>query len=177
MIHKHPDEYYKIATASADAIREKLWSCCSPEPMSGCWLWIKGKSAGYGKVWIKISGKAVQFMAHRLNYTVCVGVIPEELDLDHKCRNPACINPDHLEPVPHRENLMRGVRRGGEKFGRRDRCSKGHVYTSETSYLKIRSDGRSPYRVCRICMRRWDREHKLRNKEKANANSSGNCCK
>jgi hypothetical protein len=37
------------------------------------------------------------------------GSIPENLELDHLCRNPACVRPDHLEPVTHLENLRRGA--------------------------------------------------------------------
>lgn len=42
-------------------------------------------------------------------YELLVGPIPEGLTIDHLCRNTMCVNPDHLEPVTHRENLMRGV--------------------------------------------------------------------
>lgn len=41
-------------------------------------------------------------------YELLVGPIPPGLQIDHLCRNKICVNPAHLEPVTHRENLMRG---------------------------------------------------------------------
>lgn len=67
---------------------------------------ILHKRGGYGHV--RYQGKS--YRAHRLTYTLLVGEIPDGLDLDHLCRVPACVNPDHLEPVTRRENSQRGSR-------------------------------------------------------------------
>lgn len=73
---------------------------------SGCWLWSgKVDRYGYGKVWVSGAREAI---AHRVVYETVVGPIPDGLVIDHLCRTPACVNPDHLDPVPQRENLMRG---------------------------------------------------------------------
>lgn len=84
---------------------ERLFSRCMPIPFSGCWVWIGSDSGnGYGKV--SISGR--MRMVHRVMYECLVGVIPDGLVLDHRCRVRSCCNPDHLEPVTIRENTMRG---------------------------------------------------------------------
>lgn len=69
-----------------------------------CWQW-KGASQkkGYGNFW---EGKAV-LLAHRYAYLLLVGPIPEDRELDHLCRNRGCVNPLHLEPVTHEENIRR----------------------------------------------------------------------
>lgn len=68
---------------------------------SGCWEWIGAKNRlGYG-VWHSVP-------AHRLSYERERGPIGPGLHIDHLCRNPSCIRPDHLEPVTPRENSMRG---------------------------------------------------------------------
>ena len=73
---------------------------------SGCWIWIAGKStAGYGG--LRIDGK--DYLAHRFMYEKLVGPIPVGMSLDHLCRNPSCVNPEHLEPVTHQENVRRGA--------------------------------------------------------------------
>lgn len=69
---------------------------------SPCHLWRYGKDAdGYGT----IRGAK----AHRLFYEAAKGPIAPGLDLDHLCRVPACVNPEHLEPVTHAVNIRRGV--------------------------------------------------------------------
>lgn len=53
-------------------------------------------------------------MAHRVAYELWVGPIPEGMELDHRCKVRACINPAHLEPVTHAENMRRLGRRRPE---------------------------------------------------------------
>lgn len=92
---------------------------------SGCWLWIGSvERYGYGRVTVR----GERWLAHRFVYTALVGPIAEGLSLDHLCRNTLCVNPDHLEPVDHAENVRRGmsppqvVRRSGI-------CKRGHRRT------------------------------------------------
>jgi hypothetical protein len=67
-----------------------------------CWLWTGAMLNGYGKFW---AGKTV--FAHRWSYERFIGPIPKGLHLDHLCRVPACVRPDHLEAVTNRENVLR----------------------------------------------------------------------
>jgi hypothetical protein len=72
-----------------------------------CWVWQKSILAvGYGCVRINAKTK----YAHRVYYERLVGPIPDGLELDHLCRNRACVNPEHLEAVSHRVNARRGAR-------------------------------------------------------------------
>lgn len=70
-----------------------------------CWVW-KGKpnEAGYGRT--QKDKKTV--LAHRAVYEEYKGEIPAERELDHLCRVPPCVNPEHLDPVTHLENVRRG---------------------------------------------------------------------
>lgn len=69
-----------------------------------CWEWTGLKNVrGYGR--INVAG--TMQLAHRATYSALRGPIPEGLELDHLCRNPSCVNPDHLEPVTHAENVRR----------------------------------------------------------------------
>ena len=69
---------------------------------TGCWEWIAGKSAsGYGH--FKINNK--QHVAHRVAYEIYNGLIPDGMFILHKCDNPLCVNPEHLEIGTHQDNM------------------------------------------------------------------------
>jgi hypothetical protein len=86
-------------------------------------------------------------------------VIPPDFDIDHLCRNRRCVNPEHLEAVTHRENMVRG-----DTFAARNaaktHCSKGHPLSGENLVNQKRGD-----RVCRICANARVRELKRTNPE------------
>lgn len=110
-----------------------------------CWIYAGYKApSGYGQVYIE--SRKGPAMAHRLVYEALVGEIPEGLHLDHLCRNRACVNPDHLEPVTRKVNILRGE----SPFAlnsRRTHCVKGHELTSDNIYH--RKDRNT--RECKAC--------------------------
>lgn len=70
---------------------------------TGCWMWQKARTGnGYGAAWR--NGRQVP--AHRAYYEQHRGPIPAGLVIDHLCRTPLCVNPDHLEAVTNRENVV-----------------------------------------------------------------------
>jgi len=79
-----------------------------------CWIWSRARNAcGYG---IKNNGTKCQ-LAHRWMYELKRGAVPPGKELDHLCRNRACVNPAHLQPVTHTTNVRRG---NLAKFNRSD---------------------------------------------------------
>lgn len=76
----------------------------SPEPNTGCWIWTGASTEkGYGLV--TIAGRS--FQTHRLGYELAKGKIPDALQIDHLCRMPSCVNPEHMEAVTAAENQKR----------------------------------------------------------------------
>lgn len=76
---------------------------------TGCWLWTGTLSMkGYGRFNVTDRNNAA---AHRFAYESFVGPIPDGLEIDHLCSVRRCVNPAHLEPVTHAENLRRGAER------------------------------------------------------------------
>lgn len=77
----------------------------------GCLVWLGGKTlGGYGMFAAQAGrGEGKKAMSHRWFYEYAVGTIPAEYDIDHLCRNRACVNPEHLEPVTRQENIRRAA--------------------------------------------------------------------
>lgn len=82
----------------------RFWRKVIPEPNTGCWLWTGCQSTAYGRY--HVANMAMR-PAHRVAYTALVGPIPKGLELDHRCCTPACVNPQHLDPVTSAENVRR----------------------------------------------------------------------
>jgi hypothetical protein len=83
------------------------------DPLRGCWLWQGQRDKnGYGRLSFRRveSQSRRETLAYRFAYEVANGIVPIGLELDHLCRIPSCVNPFHLEAVPHRINIKRGVR-------------------------------------------------------------------
>lgn len=118
---------------------------------SGCWLWrgnLQPKS-GYGRFWLDAR---TDRLAHRLSYSWSGLDIPESLVIDHLCRNRACVNPAHMEPVTNVENVMRGESIWA-KNARKTHCLKGHEFTPENTWTSKHN-----MRHCRECARIRKRE-------------------
>lgn len=124
---------------------------------NGCWQWVGQINAVHGY------GYYNKLMAHRVSYEMHVALIPEGLVIDHLCRNRACVNPDHLEVVTQRENVLRGESPSAVA-ARRDACSNGHLYTPENLKVMTKPDGRL-YRRCRTCSRARQAEYMARKRQ------------
>lgn len=73
-----------------------------------CWLWQladsgNGRGGGYPRM--ALNGRTCA--VHKVSFTNEHGYVPGNKQLDHKCRNRRCVNPDHLEMVSHIENQKR----------------------------------------------------------------------
>jgi hypothetical protein len=101
----------------------RFWAKVSPEPNSGCWLWLGAVAPyNYGQFWL---GRLVR--CHRLVYETLVAPVPADAKVCHRCDNPNCCNPDHLWLGSHSDNMRdmfakgRMVRRPWKKV-----CKRGH---------------------------------------------------
>ena len=111
---------------------------------SPCWI---SDRAAYGKGYTKMAYNGTIVGTHRVAYEVFVAPIPEGMQIDHLCRQRACCNPAHLEPVTCRDNLLRGDTVIAREVAT-THCPRGHAYDEANTY--VRPDGQSK-RGCRAC--------------------------
>lgn len=122
----------------------------------GCLIPInKPERDGY----VKVKHNGERGMAHRIMYKIFRGPIPSDRVLDHLCRNRSCMNPDHLEAVTQRENILRG--RGiAARLAKKNNCKRGHRLGGDNLYITPRG-----HRQCKKCgalkMRRLRRKWKV----------------
>lgn len=145
-------EYWSDSVKKAIAARwpltveQRFWEKISPEPNSGCWLWTgASRFDGYGH--FEVNGKATA--AHRWSYERYVAPIPDGLVIDHKCRVPCCVNPEHLRAVTEHFNIvMVGTSRSASN-ARKTHCIRGH----ELSGANVRwgTYRATKHRRCRAC--------------------------
>lgn len=113
----------------------------------GCWNWKGGLGSSSKRPMFRSS------YSHRWLYERVVASIPEGMELDHTCKNPMCVRPDHMEPVTHEVNMKR-VRVSRCRSGRHDLTDPSNQRFDEKGYR----------RGCRLCLNenRVRRYHRLK---------------
>lgn len=137
---------------------------------TGCWNWagsLVGRNAKSpaerGVFYLGPGHDRTRVLAYRWSYEHFVGPIPEGLQIDHLCRNPRCVNPEHLEPVTARENVRRGTSHIAQLMDT-THCPRGHELFGDNLYIGL--DGG---RRCKTCRLDRTREYEERNREKRRA--------
>jgi len=138
-----------------ETLTERIMSKVTVDKKTQCWNWtgslFKKPSGSYGQ--LRMCGrKGKTQRAHRVSYENFVGKIPDGLSIDHLCQNTLCVNPNHLQPVTHSENMRRG------RNAKKTHCVNGHKRTSENIYINTRGA-----KECRICLKENQRRYKMKN--------------
>lgn len=139
--------------------QERFHAQVEKAPDGGCWTWkslLNGDPDEYAS--FDVDGK--QTYVHRWSYERHVGPIPKGMQIDHLCRNRACSNPEHLEPVTPRENVLRGDTIVAINAAKTE-CVNGHPLSGENLYVAPTDDGRR-HRSCRTCRREASRRYEAK---------------
>lgn len=135
------------------SIEARFWE--KVDKTNECWNWTRYKDPnGYGRFQL---GKEKYIGAHRFAYELSNGPIPKGLVLDHLCRNPSCVRPEHLEAVPQQINVLRG--NGPTSVNaQKTYCIHGHLFDETNTYWEPRG------RACRKCRAAAQRAYTKRQK-------------
>ena len=125
------------------------------EKTDNCWLW-RGSITKFGYGQFRVGNKIKR--AHRVSYELTKNLIPENLVIDHLCRNRACVNPNHLEPVTTKENVKRSVPFAQKNRKVKTHCNKGHEFTAETTSIIANQNNA---RRCKICHTQRQKQYRL----------------
>lgn len=94
-------------------LADRFWPKVRKRGPDECWLWTGAayhrRKWPYGYINLRVGprkkGKVIKLAAHRLSVWLHLGTLSAHADVLHECHNPKCVNPHHLRPSTHEENM------------------------------------------------------------------------
>ena len=157
---RNPGQTPTHSLATDFTVEERFWSRVDFDgPVAvglpdRCWIWTGG-TGGAGRYGRARFGPTLDGQAHSISYRLLIGGYDLSLDLDHLCKVTLCVNPWHLEPVTHAENVLRGEGCAA-KNARKARCVRGHEFTGANTIAQNCGG-----RACRACRELWNEARRL----------------
>lgn len=133
-----------MATAIPGRCLRRFCSYVDQSDTFGCWPWTRYvDQAGYGSFSWREEGERMRSLPHRTAWWLAHGPIPKGMTVDHKCWNPSCCNPAHLQLLTPADNNKR------KRSAFATHCPRGHAYDETNTYVRPGSG----HRRCRECQR------------------------
>ena len=136
----------------------RFWAKVQATPDS-CWRVMRGLTGdGYSQLRLPAQRRKNPVYGHRYSYELFCGPIPSGLELDHLCCRSNCINPKHLEAVPHSLNILRGKALNPQNGqATKKYCPQGHRYDEANTYIRKKG-----WRRCRACACRLSTQYRAK---------------
>jgi hypothetical protein len=130
--------------------KERFWA--KVHKATTCWIWTGRTTRGdYGAAFVPSARTYTS--AHRVAWVLAGNDLDPARQIDHLCRNPLCVRPDHLDLVKGAVNNARSTSPSGLN-GRKTHCIRGHEFTAENTYVTPKG------RLCRTCRREAEARRK-----------------
>lgn len=159
-----------LTPRQVESLHRRMWP--KIDFTGDCWEWTRAvDKGGYGVFgYLHTANTTRNGRVHRIVWNILVGSIPFGLVMDHLCRNHACCNPDHFEPVTDAVNLSRSLATYQAIKRQAKACKRGHAFTEVNTYIKTQKSGLKT-RSCRRChsIAERTRQDRLRDEQQAAA--------
>lgn len=157
-----PCKYTEMVNRPESAtIAKRLWAKVVKDGENGCWTWTGATNdSGYGMMWT--GGHPYLKVVHRVSLKLAGIDVPDDMHIDHICRNRLCVNPKHLRVVTPMTNALENNLSPIAALARRTTCKQGHPWTPENTRMmpaKLRKNRHGnmkmskPTRQCLTCYR------------------------
>ena len=157
-------------TRIPDSVKERFWAKVDVRGLDECWEWQGCRDPkGYGRIGFFIDRKHKVYVTSRFSLMLKAGFIPPpNIVTRHKCDNPPCVNPNHLEWGTIKDNARDASDRGRFHYLRKTVCVRGHDI-SDNSAVYVHNTGKRAGKrgLCKKCSSEYRKQRLKDAKERA----------
>lgn len=121
-------------------IIKRFWAKVKIGTSNECWEWTANyiRNGYHYGLFMVSSGKFE--LAHRVSWKIKNNKeIPSGLCICHRCDNPSCVNPEHLFPGTHQDNMRDMTSKGRNVTRKGERNNRSKLTQSQVQEIRTKS--------------------------------------